>query len=144
MKENWSENEKKKRYLMSYRWAKKQEERILEEIRELRMDKMFPSAVNDGMPKGSEQRDLSDYAAKLDELIEELKEERLEKIKRLQSIERVIKEIDNEDAQTILWLRYIDGLRWEEVCVAINYEWAQMHRIHARALREIKINDDTK
>lgn len=129
---------------MSYRWAKKQEERILEEIRELRMDKMFPSAVNDGMPKGSEQRDLSDYAAKLDELIQELKEERLEKIKRLQSIERVIKELDNEDMQTILRLRYIDGLKWEEVCVAINYEWAQMHRIHARALREIKINDDTK
>lgn len=144
MKENWSENEKKKRYLMSYRWAKKQEERILEEIQTLRMDKMFPSTVNDGMPKGSEQRDLSDYVAKLDELIQELKEERLEKIKRLQSIERVIKEIDNEDAQTILRLRYIDGLRWEEVCVAINYEWAQMHRIHARALREIKINDDTK
>lgn len=144
MKENWSENEKKKRYLMSYWWAKKQEERILEEIQALRMDKMFPSTVNDGMPKGSEQRDLSDYAAKLDELIQELKEERLEKIKRLQSIERVIKEIDNEDAQTILRLRYIDGLRWEEVCVAINYEWAQMHRIHARALREIKINDDTK
>ena len=144
MKEKWSENEEKKRYLMSYRWAKKQEERILEEIQALRMDKMFPSAVNDGMPKGSEQRDLSDYAAKLDELIQELKEERLEKIKRLQSIERVIKEIDNEDAQTILRLRYIDGLRWEEVCVAINYEWAQMHRIHARALREIKINDDTK
>lgn len=144
MKENWSENEKKKRYLMSYRWAKKQEERILEEIQELRMDKMFPSTVNDGMPKGSEQRDLSDYAAKLDELIQELKEERLEKIKRLQSIERVIKEIDNEDAQTILRLRYIDGLKWEEVCVSINYEWAQMHRIHERALREIKINDDTK
>lgn len=144
MKKNWSENEKKKRYLMSYRWAKKQEERILEEIQELRMDKMFPSAVNDGMPKGSEQRDLSDYAAKLDELIQELKEERLEKIKRLQSIERVIKELDNEDMQTILRLRYIDGLKWEEVCVAINYEWAQMHRIHARALREIKINDDTK
>lgn len=139
-----SENEKKKRYLMSYRWAKKQEERILEEIQELRMDKMFPSSVNDGMPKGSEQRDLSDYAAKLDELIQELKEERFEKIKRLQSIERVIKELDNEDMQTILRLRYIDGLKWEEVCVAINYEWAQMHRIHARALREIKINDDTK
>ena len=123
MKENWS---------------------ILEEIQELRMDKMFPSAVNDGMPKVSEQRDLSDYAAKLDELIQELKEERFEKIKRLQSIERVIKELDNEDMQTILRLRYIDGLKWEEVCVAINYEWAQMHRIHARALREIKINDDTK
>lgn len=144
MKENWSENEKKKRYLMSYRWAKKQEERILEEIQTLRMDKMFPSAVNDGMPKGSEQRDLSDYAVKLDELIQELKEERLEKVQRLSDIEKSIRQLKNEDAQTIMQLRYIDGLKWEEVCVAINYEWAQMHRIHARALREIKINDDTK
>lgn len=144
MKENWSENEKKKRYLMSYRWAKKREERILEEIQALRMDKMFPSIVNDGMPKGSEQRDLSDYAAKLDELIQELKEERLEKVKRLSDIEKSIRQLKNEDAQIIMRLRYIDGLKWEEVCVAINYEWAQMHRIHARALREIKINDDTK
>lgn len=144
MKENWSENEKKKRYLMSYKWAKKREERILEEIQALRMDKMFPSIVNDGMPKGSEQRDLSDYAAKLDELIQELKEERLEKVKRLSDIEKSIRQLKNEDAQIIMRLRYIDGLKWEEVCVAINYEWAQMHRIHARALREIKINDDTK
>ena len=129
---------------MSYRWAKKQEERILEEIQVLRMDKMFPSTVNDGMPKGSEQRDLSDYAAKLDELIQELKEERLERVKRLSDIEKSIRQLKNEDAQMIMRLRYIDGLKWEEVCVAINYEWAQMHRIHARALREIKINDDTK
>lgn len=129
---------------MSYRWAKKREERILEEIQALRMDKMFPSIVNDGMPKGSEQRDLSDYAAKLDELIQELKEERLEKVKRLSDIEKSIRQLKNEDAQIIMRLRYIDGLKWEEVCVAINYEWAQMHRIHARALREIKINDDTK
>ena len=129
---------------MSYRWAKKQEERILGEIQALRMDKMFPSAVNDGMPKGSEQRDLSDYAVKLDELIQELKEERLEKVRRLKNIEKSIRDLNSEDAQTIMWLRYIDGLKWEEVCVAINYEWAQMHRIHGRALREIKINDDTK
>lgn len=144
MKENWSENEKKKRYLMSYRWAKKQEERILDEIQTLRMDKMFPSVVNDGMPKGSEQKDLSDYAVKLDELIQELKEERLEKVKRLRNIEKSIMDLNSEDAQTIMRLRYIDGLKWEDVCVAINYEWAQMHRIHGRALREIKINDDTK
>lgn len=144
MKENWSENEKKKRYLMSYRWAKKQEEKIIEEIQALRMDKMFPSTVNDGMPKGSEQRDLSDYAMKLDELIQELKEERLEKLRRFKNIEKSIRDLNSEDAQTIMWLRYIDGLKWEEVCVAINYEWAQMHRIHARALRKIKINDDTK
>lgn len=40
---------------------------------------MFPSVVNDGMPKGSSQSDLSDYIAILDEQIELLKKERIKK-----------------------------------------------------------------
>lgn len=143
MKE-WNENEQKKRYLMSYIWAKQQEERILEEIQMLRADKMFPSVVNGGMPKSNNQKDLSGYAAKLDGLIQSLKAERLKKIQKLSHIEKSIRELKNEDEQTILRMRYINGMKWEEVCVAINYEWAQMHRIHSRALKEIKIYDDTK
>lgn len=142
MKENWSENEKKKRYLMSYRWAKKQEERILDEIQTLRMDKMFPSTVNDGMPKGSEQRDLSDYAAKLDELIQELKDERLEKVKRLSDIQKSIRDVENDDEQTVLRLRYIDGMPWEDICVKIGYSWRQTHRIHSNALKNIKVGEE--
>ena len=73
------ENEEKKEYLKSYRRAVKREKDILDEIQRLRSDKMFPSAVNDGMPKGNSQSDLSDYIAILDEQIELLKVERLEK-----------------------------------------------------------------
>ncbi len=73
------ENEKKKEYLKSYQRAVKRERDILEEIKRLRADKMFPSVVNDGMPKGSSQSDLSDYIAILDEQIELLKKERLKK-----------------------------------------------------------------
>lgn len=51
------ENEKKKEYLKSYQRAVKRERDILEEIKRLRADKMFPSVVNDGMPKGSSQSD---------------------------------------------------------------------------------------
>ena len=93
------ENEKKKEYLRSYRKALRREERILDEIQELRMNKMFPSAVNDGMPRGSEQSDLSDYIVALDEMIEELKNERLERAKLRQRIERDIRALDNEDEQ---------------------------------------------
>lgn len=73
------ENEEKKEYLKSYRRAVKREKDILDEIQRLRADKMFPSVANDGMPKGSSQSDLSDYIAILDEQIELLKVERLEK-----------------------------------------------------------------
>ena len=38
----------------------------------------------------------------------------------------------------LMRLRYIDGADWLEVCDTINYEWAQTHRVHARALNKIK------
>lgn len=106
------ENEEKKEYLRSYRRAVKREKDILDEIQRLRTDKMFPSVVNDGMPRGSSQSDLSDYIAILDEQIELLKTERLEKARCYQKIERQIKQMENEDEQEVLRLRYITGLRF--------------------------------
>lgn len=134
----WESNEAKKEYLRSYQKAVRREQEILDEIQQLRMDKMFPSAVNDGMPKVSEQRDLSDYVAKLDELIEKLKQERFEKIKRMDDILYHISLLRDEDEQRVLRLRYIKGLKWEEVAVNMDYKWAQMHRIHSRALKNFK------
>ena len=89
------ENEQKKEYLRSYRKALRREERILDEIQELRMNKMFPSVANDGMPRGSEQ--------------------------------------------------YIKGLKWEKIAVEMGYAWAQIHRIHSSALKNLKmIHNDIK
>lgn len=133
------ENEQKKEYLKSYRRAIKREQDILDEIQRLRLDKMFPSVVNDGMPHGSNHSDLSDYVAILDEQIELLKEERLEKVRCYQKIERQIRQMENEDEQEALRLRYIKGLKWEEVAVKMDYSWRQIHRIHSSALISLKI-----
>lgn len=133
------ENEQKKEYLRSYRKALRREEGILDEIQELRMNKMFPSVVNDGMPRGSEQSDLSNYIVALDEMIEELKNERLERAKLRQRIERDIRALDNEDEQEVLRLRYIKDLKWEEVALELNYSWAHTHRIHGEALGHFRI-----
>lgn len=133
------ENEKKKEYLKSYRRAVKREQDILEEIQRLRLDKMFPSVVNDGMPHGSGHSDLSDYMAIMDEQIELLKEERLEKVRCYQRIERRIRQIENEDEQEVLRLRYIKGRKWEEVALKMNYSWKQVHRIHSSALKSFKM-----
>ena len=126
------ENEKKKEYLKSYRRAVKREQDILEEIQRLRLDKMFPSVVCDGMPHGSSHSDLS-------EQIELLKEERLEKAKCYQRIERQIRQMENEDEREVLRLRYIKGLKWEEVALKMNYSWKWVHKIHGRALQNFEI-----
>lgn len=133
------ENEKKKEYLKSYRRAVKREQDILEEIQRLRLDKMFPSVVNDGMPHGSSHSDLSDYMAIMDEQIELLKEERLEKVRCYQRIERQIRQMENEDEREVLRLRYIKGLKWEEVALKMNYSWKWVHKIHGRALQNFEI-----
>ena len=133
------ENEKKKEYLKSYRRAVKREQDILEEIQRLRLDKMFPSVVCDGMPPGSSHSDLSDYMAIMDEQIELLKEERLEKVRCYQRIERQIRQMENEDEREVLRLRYIKGLKWEEVALKMNYSWKWVHKIHGRALQNFEI-----
>ena len=133
------ENEQKKEYLKSYRRAIKREQDILDEIQRLRLDKMFPSVVNDGMPHGSSHSDMSDYAVILDEQIELLKEERLEKVRCYQKIGRQIRQMENEDEQEVLRLRYILGLKWEEVAVKMGYSWKQTHRIHSSALQNFKM-----
>ena len=133
------ENEQKKEYLKSYRRAIKREQDILDEIQRLRLDKMFPSVVNDGMPHGSSHSDLSDYATILNEQIDLLKEERLEKVRCYQKIERQISRMENEDEQEVLRLRYILGMKWEEVAVKMGYSWKQTHRIHSSALKNFKM-----
>ena len=133
------ENEEKKEYLKSYRRAVKREKDILDEIQRLRADKIFPSVANDGMPKGSNQSDLSDYIAILDEQIELLKVERLEKARCYQKIEKQIRQMGNEDEQEVLRLRSITGLKWEEVAARMSYSWKHIHRIHSSALCNFKM-----
>lgn len=99
---NQKENEQKKEYLKSYRRAIKREQDILDEIQRLRLDKMFPSVINDGMPHGSSCSDLSEYIVAIDEQIELLKKERLERVRRYQRIERQIRQMKNENEQDVL------------------------------------------
>ena len=52
-------------------------------------------------------------------------------------IESAIEFLTSTERQ-LMRLRYIDGADWTEVAATINYEWAQTHRVHARALAKIK------
>lgn len=134
-----TENEKKKEFLKRYQKAVKREQDILDEIQRLRADKMFPSVCNDGMPRGSSQTDLSDYAAEIDAAIEDLKEERLEKIKIYREIEMRIRCMKDEDEQEVLRLKYIKGMNLETVAERMDYSYRTILDIHGKALKNFEI-----
>ncbi len=52
------------------------------------------------------------------------------------NIEKAIELLDPTERELIR-LRYVDGAEWAEISEILHYEWAQTHRIHARALKKI-------
>lgn len=134
-----TENDKKKEFLRRYRECERREQEILEEIQRLRMDQMFPSVVNDGMPKGSQQSDLSDYMVLLDEQIDRLKQERLEKARTREQIDLAIRRMENPNEQRVLRLRYLWGLGWEAIGGKMGYSREGAIKLHGRALPKFEI-----
>lgn len=140
--EELSENERKKMYLKSYKWAVRRVQGILDEIQRLRMDKMFPSLVNDGMPRGCNQSDMSEFVARVDEEIEKLEKELLEKIKIYSDIQIKIGIMDNEAEKEVLRLRYIVYINdesWETIANEMGYCLRRVHTIHSNALKHFKL-----
>lgn len=134
-----TENDKKKEYLWGYRNSLRRQKMLEDEIRELRLNKMVPSMVQDGMPHRSGGGDLSGYAARLDDLFRELKSEVNAGIDLRREIVRNVEQLPNETERLLMRYRYIHGLKWEEIAVKMEYSWKQIHRIHAKALNNFNM-----
>ena len=135
------ENELKKEYLKSYGDAVRAEKAIEDEIQQLRLDRMFPSVVIDDMPHGSGGcSDLSGYAAKVDELLEELRQSMEERIELRREIVRKIEAVPIETEKLVLRLRYIQGEPFEKIAVDLSYTYRHVTRLHGQALRDFKLS----
>ena len=66
------------------------------------------------------------YRDKLDRMAEELI-----------AIEQAIDRLPVRE-RAILRRYYLQGMTWEEVCVAEHYSWRQVHRAHSAALQKLE------
>lgn len=139
MKEKNSEIEKKKEYLRDYEKAVRQMKRSELRIKEIRLNKVCPSVINDGMPHASSQNDLSGYAALLVQEEKRYLKYRYQCATKCQEIENKIEQLSNEDEKDVLMYRYIRFMKWEDICVKIGHSWQHTHRIHAKALKNFKM-----
>lgn len=98
------------------------------------------AAVITDMPKGGPPVEMADRVAKLLDLKEVYGRKWDALIDERTRIESAIDTLDDPIERALMRYKYIDGLTWEEVCVAIHYEWRQVHRIHAKALMRLSHN----
>lgn len=135
-----NENEEKKNYLKGYRKRIRKAKRIEAELEEIRSMKENPGALNnDGMPHGSNTADLSNYAAELCELEEELYHEGVEQVKEYREIMASIDKLENEEERDVLFYRYIKDKDFWSIGQIMGYSERQIHRIHGNALKHFKI-----
>lgn len=134
-----AENDKKKEYLWEYQRAKRQLERLEEELAELRLDKMCPSVIQDGMPHASGGGDLSGYAARVDALERKILKARYKRIQRFKEIRDRIERLEDENEKDVLVYRYIRGMKWEDIAAKMGCSWQWTHKIHSKALKNIEI-----
>lgn len=134
-----NENNRKKEYLRGYRKHGKRINRIEAEIEEIRSMKMYPSMNNDGMPRGSNQNDLSSYVAILHEREEELYQEGVKQVQVYKDIAYKIEKIDNQDERDVLFYRYIKGFDWWKIAQIMDCSESWIYELHGNALKKIKI-----
>lgn len=135
----WEENELKKQYLNGYKYARMRAKRVAEQIQQLRLDTMFPCLQGDGMPRGSNQSDLSDYMERHEELMEELEKEKLDAVTQYTDIHRAIKGMKNEEEKEILERKYLMRQTWDAIAEAIGCDRRTAIRKHGNALKKFKI-----
>lgn len=129
-----------KERLRNYQNIKKEREQLRQQLEEIEAALYYPKIQRlDAMPgggskEGNPQEDLAIHHIELQERyrakLEELAAEQL-------AIEDAIESLD-ETERMLMRYRYIDGLKWEEVCIKIGYSWTQTHEHHGRALQKLK------
>ena len=133
------ENERKKEYLDGYRKCIRQIDRLNEELAEIRINKMFPSMTQDGMPRAHNNTDLSVYASRIDKTERKIIKARYLKIQKMKEITEKIERMDDENEKDVLFYRYIRLMKWEEIAAKMKYTYRNVTKIHGRALCDFQI-----
>lgn len=137
--QKWEEIEQKKEYLEGYINSKNREALIKDQIQQLRLDTMFPTLQGDGIPRGSSQKDLSDYTAKIESLMEELKKEWVESVIRYERIRKAINKMNDEQEKEALTRYYLLRENNKAIQRKMGVSKAKLYRIYDSALENFEI-----
>lgn len=128
-----------KKSLKLYRKIKMERDHLQKKIIEIRQtaDGLKSTRWN-SMPGSGEVSDPVFVAVqKYDELIGKYQKAEANAAKALFIVESMISGLKDPTERNLMRYKYIDGLTWEEVCVAIHYGWSRTHELHSSILDQL-------
>ncbi len=132
--------EEKKEWLRRYRKAARIEKMKLDEVEQYRTTAEHVTQVLSGMPGGA-----GDGQA-LPRAVERIMDAMQEANAQVVECQQIRKEVMDAMAQTadiqdygILYMRYIDGLKWEHIAVKIGMDASRVYRRHKAAVKALDI-----
>ena len=126
-----------KEYLKQYEYAARRAARCRKEYEDeiQRIDAVRSLSDNDGMPHGTNiSRPTEEKAIRLANAALKWKTAELEALEIRQEIFMIINEVDGIEGD-VLFGRYIELRRWDDIAAALHYSQQNIFRIHGRALQ---------
>lgn len=130
--------EELKRQLHRYRDLRAEYDQIALELEKVEAFMAAPRPANlDGMPRAPGAGDPVLGVVTHHLALQERYRAKLEELAAAQALVEDMIEGLEPGERKLMRHRYIEGLTWEEVCVAIGYSWRQTHNIHGRILDKL-------
>jgi len=127
-----------KNELKQYMWIQQNIKYLKDKLLEFETTATNTNTRLDDMPKGSPSKDkLERIVCKIIEVQEEINKEVIRGYNKIKEIEDSISSLEEREKQ-IVRLRYFEGLKWEKICVEMNYSWRQIHYIHNDILNKLR------
>ena len=130
-------------YLSRYQIARAEVGDIEKRIERVRSEMMGVKGISyegGDMPKAQFRTgDLSDYIARIDDLIHDWQSARVRAIELMREISETINAIDHNQARRVLMLHFVDGYSYEDIADMIPCDVRTVFRYRAIGLRKVVI-----
>ena len=130
-------------YLSRYQIARAEVGDIEKRIERVRSEMMGVKGISyDGgdMPKAQFRTgDLSDYIARIDDLIKDWETAQVRAVELMREISETINAIDHNQARRVLMLHFVDGYSYEDIADMIPCDVRTVFRYRAIGLRKVVI-----
>lgn len=130
----------KKEYLSQAFEINREIESLMMQIEKLNSLATRASATLSDMPKGTPSNDrLENIVIRIIELKDEAAKAAEELMDKRKEVRSAIDAVSNSESRTILALRYLSFMKWEEISETMNYSLDYVYQLHRKALSYIHI-----